>query len=261
MAARVLVLRSAGTNCDAETVQAFELAGAACERLHINRVLENPKLLDSYGILAIAGGFSYGDDISAGRILAQQISSALLEPLRRFVESGRPIAGICNGFQVLVKTELLPGHGVGDAEHPATLAHNASGRFICKWVDVREDPASKCVWTKGVGQFSLPMAHGEGRFVPASDAVLQRLKANGQVALRYVAGPMATGSGAAANPNGTADDIAGVCDETGLVFGLMPHPERHVRASQHPAWTSLGLDADVEGPGVRIFRNAVAAVK
>ncbi len=243
-------------------MQAFELAGAACDRVHINRLVENPGLLSSYGILAIAGGFSYGDDISAGRILAQQISSALLEPLRRFVESGRPIAGICNGFQVLVKTELLPGHAAGEASaHPATLAHNTSGRFTCKWVDVEEDPTSRCVWTKGVGQFSLPMAHGEGRFVPATGEVLSRLKANGQVALRYVAGPMAQGSGTAGNPNGAVDDIAGVCDETGLVFGLMPHPERHLRASQHPAWTSLGLEADAEGPGARIFRNAVGLVR
>lgn len=253
---RVLILRSAGTNCDAETAHAFERAGGRPEFLHVNRLLEKPEALFDFGILAIPGGFSYGDDISAGRILAQQISSVLMEPLRKFIASGRPVAGICNGFQVLVKTDLLPGRVPGFHGHPATLAHNtvespAKGRFQCRWIDLAEESSSKCVWTKGVGTLTLPIAHGEGRFVPASDAVLGHLEKSGQIALRY----------AGENPNGSTAAIAGVCDESGLVFGLMPHPERHVRASQHPAWTKLGSDADAEGPGLKFFRNAVAAVK
>lgn len=218
-------------------------------KVHVNRLLENPGLLESYAILTIPGGFSYGDDISAGRILAQQISSRLLEPMKRFVEKGRPVAGICNGFQVLVKTELLPG-GSKEGGHPATLAHNDVGRFMCKWVTLREEPGSKCVWTRGLGEVELPIAHGEGRFVTASDEVLKGLESRGQIALRYV--PTA--------PNGSTANIAGVCDASGLVFGLMPHPERHVRKDQHPAWTSLGgLEGD--GPGLKVFRNAVAAVR
>src|SRR5882762_4552532 len=145
MSTRVLVLRSAGTNCDGETAHAFEAAGATAEFLHVNRLLEKPELLDGFAIIAVPGGFSYGDDISAGRILAQQISSRLLEPMKRFVESGRPVIGICNGFQVLVKTDLLPGKAAGHAGHPATLAHNTSGRFICRWIDVKADPGSKSI--------------------------------------------------------------------------------------------------------------------
>lgn len=260
MTPRVLVLRSAGTNCDAETAHAFELAGAEVEFLHVNRLLEKPEALGQVSILAVPGGFSYGDDISAGRILAQQISSRLLEPMKKFVESGRPVIGVCNGFQVLVKTDLLPGKAAGHTGHPATLAHNTGGRFVCKWIDLKADPASKCVWTKGLTELPLPIAHGEGRFVPASSDVLDHLKRNGQIALRYTAGLTAKGAGAEANPNGSTDDIAGVCDETGLVFGLMPHPERHVRSTQHPAWTS-NTAAETEGPGLQIFRNAVKHVK
>lgn len=248
---RVLIVRSAGTNCDAETAQAFELAGAKCEFLHINRLLETPDVIANYAILAFPGGFSYGDDISAGRILAGQISSKLMEPIRKFVASGRPVAGICNGFQVLVKTDLLPGKVGGETGHPATLAHNTSGRFTCKWIDLKAEPGSKCIWTKNLGELTLPIAHGEGRFVPANDAVLGALEANGQVALRY----------AGENPNGSTAAIAGVTDATGLIFGLMPHPERHVRAGQHPAWTSLGSHPDTEGPGLKIFRNAVELVQ
>ena len=258
---RVLVLRSAGTNCDAETAHAFELAGGTTTFLHVNRLLEDPSPIQNAEIVAIPGGFSYGDDISAGRILAQQIASRLLEPLRRHVERGGLIAGICNGFQVLVKTDLLPGSVPGHAGHPATLAHNTSGRFQCKWVDLKADAGSKCVWTKGLTDLPLPIAHGEGRFVTASDDVLNHLRQNGQVALRYAAGPLATAASAAENPNGTTDRIAGICDTTGRVFGLMPHPERHVRASQHPAWTSLGVTADGEGPGLKIFKNAIEHAK
>ncbi len=260
-ATRVMVLRSAGTNCDAETAWAFTLAGAKVESVHVNRLVEAPQLLSEIAILAIPGGFSYGDDISAGRILAQRIASDLIGPLKRFVERGGLVAGICNGFQVLVKTDLLPGKVDGFHGHPATLAHNAGGRFQCRWIDVDEDPASRCVWTKGLGRFSLPIAHGEGRFVTASPAVLDGLHRNGQVALRYAAGAMAAAlpPGLLGNPNGSTDAIAGVCDTTGRVFGLMPHPERHVRLSQHPAWTAIGGDPDEEAAGLRVFRNAVAA--
>lgn len=253
---RVLILRSPGINCDDETAHAFELAGGNPEKVHVNRLLENPAMLDDYAILTIPGGFSYGDDISAGRILAQQISSRLMEPMKRFVERGKPVAGICNGFQVLVKTDLLPGPGgpagpgASHAGHPATLAHNNTGRFMCKWVTLREEPASRCLWTRGLGEVELPIAHGEGRFVTASDGVLSHLEAQGQIALRYVP----------AAPNGSTANIAGVCDATGLVFGLMPHPERHVRKDQHPAWTSMGT-TEGEGPGLRVFRNAVELAK
>jgi phosphoribosylformylglycinamidine synthase len=255
MRPNTLILRSAGTNCDAETAYAFERAGSATEAVHINRLLENPALLEQYQLLALPGGFSYGDDIAAGRILAAQITRRLSEPLRRFVESGKPIIGICNGFQVLIKTELLPALP-GFPGQSCTLTHNDSHRFIDKWIHLA--PRSrKCIWTQDLEELDLPIAHGEGKFVPANEQVLQALRDNDQIALAYA--PARPGQGGY-NPNGSIDDIAGVCDPTGLVFGLMPHPERYVSPLQHPAWTRH-QPLPAEGPGLRIFRNAVEHAK
>src|SRR4051794_24721224 len=239
-----LILRTAGTNCDGETAYGFELAGAETEPVHINRLIVRPDLLDGYQILAIPGGFSYGDDIAAGRILASQVAHHLSDALNAFVDAGRPIIGICNGFQVLVKTHLLPGPTDPAVGAPAsaragqtcTLTHNDCGRFVDRWVRLAVRP-SPCVWTRdlqaGAGEappvVELPIAHGEGKFVPGDETIRRALWDNGQVALTYA---RADGSPAGGqfpdNPNGSTDDVAGVCDRTGLVFGLMPHPERHV---------------------------------
>src|SRR5215213_8132899 len=256
MKPRTLVLRAAGSNCDGETAFAFEHAGAASELVHINQLLAEPALLDGYQILAIPGGFSYGDDIAAGRILANQIVQHLGDAVRGFIESGRPVIGICNGFQVLVKTDLLPGSVSGRAGQTCTLTNNDSHRFIDRWVHLMPQP-SKCIWTAGMDQLiELPVAHGEGKFVTADESVRQSLHENGQVVLTYA---RANGEPAHGhfpdNPNGSLDDIAGVCDITGLVFGLMPHPERYVRSFQHPSWTRSRQAA--EGVGLRVFRNAV----
>jgi phosphoribosylformylglycinamidine synthase subunit PurQ / glutaminase len=248
MAPKTLILRAAGVNCDGETLHAFQLAGAVPELLHVNRLLENPRLLDEFKILAIPGGFSYGDDIAAGKILANQINHHLREPIVGFVKSGRPVIGICNGFQVLVKTDLLPGPLGGKTGQTCTLTNNDCGRFVDRWI--RLAPRSKkCIWTQGLPPIELPIAHGEGKFVPADEAVRRDLWARDQVALVYDGGD---------NPNGSIDDIAGVCDETGLIFGLMPHPERHADAIQHPAWKSRPENR--EGEGLQIFRNAVKYV-
>jgi phosphoribosylformylglycinamidine synthase subunit PurQ / glutaminase len=262
MKPRILVLRAAGSNCDGETAFAFELAGAATELVHINRLLAEPGLLERYQILAIPGGFSYGDDISAGRILANQIVHHLGDAVRGFIESGRPVIGICNGFQVLVKTDLLPGTVSGRTGQTATLAHNDSGRFVDRWIRLGA-VKSKCIWTEGLqpSLIELPVAHGEGKFIPREESVRRALWENGQVALVYA---REDGSPAARqfpdNPNGSIDDIAGVCDATGLVFGLMPHPERYVDPLQHPAWTSQRPARKV-GHGLQIFTNAVKHVE
>lgn len=248
MKPRTLILRTAGTNCDGETAYAFERAGGECEKVHVNRLMEDPKLLDQFQILALPGGFSYGDDIAAGKILANQIRHHLTEALKRFIESGKPVIGICNGFQVLVKTELLPGALGGRCGQTCTLAHNDSGRFIDRWVKL-SGRGGKCIWTEGLEDLELPIAHGEGKFVPADEKVRAELWENGQVALVYQD-----------NPNGSIDQIAGVCDASGLVFGLMPHPERYVDALQHPAWTRAGK-LPAEGAGLRVFRNAVEFVR
>jgi len=252
MTPRVFILRTAGTNCDGETAHAFQRAGAATEFVHINRLLENPRQVHDYQILAFPGGFSYGDDIAAGKILANQITNHLGDVIRDFVAAGKPVAGICNGFQVLVKTDLLPGPLAGKTGQTATLTNNDSGRFIDRWIQLAQ-PAkpSKCIWTQGIEPLDLPIAHGEGKFIPATENIRRAMWDNSQVALVYANG---------SNPNGSVDDIAGVCDATGLVFGLMPHPERYVDPFQHPGWTSQKPLLEV-GRGLQIFENAVRHVR
>jgi len=260
----VLILRAPGTNCDQETTFAFEQAGGKTELLHINRLLEKPDLFDKFQILCIPGGFSYGDDVAAGRILANQILHHLAEQMARFVDDGKLILGICNGFQVLIKSGVLlspdPGNGV-----PATLTQNDSGKFEDRWVrlDVCGD---KSVFLRGVDTMYLPVAHAEGKFVARDEGSLGRLEADGQLVLRYlpldgegVRGDEPRGSLAAvaypANPNGSVDDVAGVCDATGRVLGLMPHPERHIDPTHHPRWTRG--EASETGDGRGVFVNAV----
>ena len=258
MKPKTLILRTAGTNCDQEAAHAFELAGATAEYLHVNQLLQRPGLMADYQLLALPGGFSYGDDIAAGRIFANQIRHHLAEAFDRFIEAQKPIIGICNGFQVLVKTDLLPGRIAGREGQTCTLAHNDSGRFIDRWVHLA-GRSQKCVWTAGLDRLELPIAHGEGKFVPADESVRKALWDNDQVALVYVKDDGSSASGTAPdNPNGSTDDIAGVCDASGLVFGLMPHPERFVDAIQHPAWTRRGKTG--EGEGLAVFRNAVRHV-
>ena len=246
MSLTTLIIRTAGTNCDAELGHAFEMAGTATQTLHLSTLIDQPDVIGGFDLIGFPGGFSYGDDIAAGRIFANRLRHQLLEPLQDAVRRGVPMIGICNGFQVMVKLGLLP--DPASAVQQTTLADNNTGRFICKWGPVVEDESSVCIWTKGLGAFELPIAHGEGRFT-APGQVMQTLKAQGQVALRYAPGM---------NPNGSDDDIAGICDPSGVVFGLMPHPERYTTATQHPQWTRQGAGfLDQEMPGLRLFRNAV----
>jgi phosphoribosylformylglycinamidine synthase len=238
---RVLILRAPGANCDREAQFAFELAGAQAERIHINRLREQPNLLQRFQILVIPGGFTYGDDVAAGKILANQLAHFLGDALRRFRDSERLILGICNGFQAILKAGLLM---PADEDGPvATLAGNSGGRFQDRWVTLTVTPG-KCPFLRGMDQLLVPIAHGEGRFVCRSPWLLEGLQQSGQVVLRYVD-----------NPNGSEGDVAGICDATGRVLGLMPHPERHALPLQHPQWTRHGLAA--EGEGLPIFRNAV----
>jgi phosphoribosylformylglycinamidine synthase I len=252
-----LILRAPGTNCDEETAEAWRRAGAEVETWHVNQLFERPRKLKTFQILTIPGGFSYGDDLGAGRIMATRIGLALGEELRRFHDGGGLILGICNGFQVLVRGGLLP----GDPDSgPATLAHNASGRFECRWV--RLLPRS------GLSPFvtfddpiELPVAHGEGNWVMANPADLPRLEKLGRITFRYANQFSAPTMDYPANPNGSAGAVAGVCDPTGRIFGLMPHPERHIDALQHPRWTRSRDDLPACGEGLRIFEGAVAACR
>lgn len=250
MTPNTLIIRTAGTNCDAELAHAFEQAGASTRTVHLSTLIERPELIDEFDLIGFPGGFSYGDDIAAGRIFANRLRHRLLEPLQDAVRRGVPMIGICNGFQVLVKLGLLP--FPEEAKQAVTLADNTSGRFICRWSPMVEAEESVCIWTQGLGSFDLPIAHGEGRFTgPAG--VIDRLKANGQVALRYAAGH---------NPNGSDDDIGGICNPTGVVFGLMPHPERYTTATHHPQWTRQDQGfLEQTMPGLRFFENAVQHVR
>ncbi len=252
-----LIIRTAGINCDRELVYAFERAGAAVRMEHLNRLIAEPALLEAAELIGVPGGFSYGDDIAAGRIFANRLRHRLLEPLRAAVRRGVPMIGVCNGFQVLVKAGLLPfpedDQQDGQAAQTATLADNTCGRFVDRWVKLHAPEQTVCVWTRGLGDFELPIAHGEGRFTASSEAVLDRLRTGGQIALRYAADD---------NPNGSMDDIAGVCDPTGLVLGLMPHPERFVEAAQHPQWTRWPAERLTRTTaGLAMFERAVAHVR
>ncbi len=249
---KVCILRTAGTNCDKETAFAFSKAGASAELVHINSLFRGEKRLDDYRILAIPGGFSYGDDIAAGKILANELRYKLIDEMKEFIRLGKLIIGICNGFQVLVKSGLLPGNDGLTQE--ASLIINDSGKFEDRWVYLKS-AGPKCVWTKGLpGIIYLPVAHGEGKFIAKDKPVLERIRNNGQVAFEYCDKKGAL-AGYPSNPNGSIDNIAGICDDTGRILGLMPHPERHIEFSQHPRPTEPATKK--EGDGIRIFKNGV----
>ena len=258
---RVLVLRAPGTNCDEETAFAFEKAGAISERVHVNRLIENPTLKDRYQILCVPGGFSYGDDIAAGRILATRLRQHLGDLVQAFAQGNgdRLILGICNGMQVLMRLGVLT-EGVGEGEsEPATLTWNNHGRFEDRWVHLAVDQ-TPCVFLRDVDKMYLPMAHAEGKFVASDSAVLAQLREQGRLAIRYSRGESAAVEDDILpfpmNPNGADANVAGVCDSSGRVFGLMPHPERHLDPTHHPAWTRRAEQPEY-GDGFSVFKNAV----
>jgi len=276
---RVMVMRAAGINCDVETQHAWALAGAEVERVHLNRVIERPAMLDDFQIITFPGGFSYGDDIAAGRIFAAQVRRRLIDELRAFVDADKLVLGICNGFQILVQAGLLPyggdsGGGQGEAPR-CTITYNEPPGFQDRWITLfaHESP---CVFIEPGRTYEMPIAHGEGRVVFQDGPSLERIIEAGQNALCYVP-PGVTKTAAIEtaneatwlggrdkhsadqtpyNPNGSHADIAGLCDPTGRVLGLMPHPERFVTWTQHPAWTSAPQRE--AGDGLAIFRRALS---
>ena len=249
---QVLILHATGTNRDVETAYAVRLAGGDPAILHVNQLHEQPSRLHEYQMFILPGGFSYGDALGAGRLWASDLRWLFQDELARFVESGKPVLGVCNGFQALVKSGWLPGPPGAAAR--ATLTRNASNHFECRWVWLKPNVGSQCVFTKGLTErIYCPVAHGEGRFVPRDAAALEVLQANRQIALTYVS---ADGGGPAdypANPNGSVADIAGVCNERGNVMGLMPHPEDHVVPEQHPRYTR----GESGEPGLALYVQGV----
>jgi len=240
-----------------ETEYALELAGAKACRLHINRLIEDKSALEKFQILVFPGGFSYGDDVAAGKILANQIIHHLSEPVRKFVDDGKLVLGICNGFQVLVKTGILPGIGSTNGRQNVTITYNDSGKFEDRWVYLAPQTRS-CIFIEPGRQIYLPVAHGEGKVVTKDEAALEKLKSEGHIAFKYVDKDGKEGD-YPLNPNGSVDSIAGLTDATGRVLGLMPHPERHVRPTQHPHWSRSKGKAD--GDGITIFTNAVKFIQ
>jgi phosphoribosylformylglycinamidine synthase I len=257
---KAIVLRAAGINCDLETQHALEIAGAETDRIHINRIIEDVSILDNYQILVFPGGFSYGDDVAAGKILANQIAHHLSGALKKFVADGKLVLGICNGFQVLVKTGILPGFdldSIGDmTSQNLSIIDNDCGKFEDRWVYL-ECVSDKCVFTDTGRRVYFPVAHGEGKVVTKDDETLQKIVDGDQVAFKYVDADGNEG-GFPINPNGSFAHIAGLTDSTGRVLGLMPHPERIVLATQHPQWTR---NRDGNCDGTMVFDNAVKYVK
>jgi phosphoribosylformylglycinamidine synthase len=252
---KVIVIRAAGSNCDGETVHAFERCGAQTELVHINALLRQEKDLHEYQILAIPGGFTYGDDISAGKILANELKYLLTEELVKFIGEGKLIIGICNGFQVLVKAGLLPDSNLAQAEPETTLSFNDSGKFEDRWVYLKQNNRSKCVFSQNLPEvIYLPVAHSEGKFICRNNQVLKRLKTNEQIVFQY-ADAHGNPVDYPGNPNGSIAGIAGICDASGRVLGLMPHPERFVVPIQHPRWTREGKNLPADG--LQIFKSGV----
>ncbi|MDE2926859.1 MAG: phosphoribosylformylglycinamidine synthase subunit PurQ [Acidobacteriota bacterium] len=290
----VLILRAAGINCDEETAHAFRLAGAErVDPVHINAFIQGRRRLSEYDVLVLSGGFSYGDDLSGGKVLANEMQCKLMEDVESFIAEGKLILGICNGFQVLVKMGLLPQTEPGGRRQEATVFYNDSGKFECRWVYLRRNPDSPCVFTRDMPEtIYIPVANGEGKVMLASEDVRARLGPGGHVALQYVNPPWEAAGGTAEeaaggtaevdageataaadqeaagvaagetaypwSPNGSVDAIAGICDATGRIFGLMPHPERYTHPTHHPRWTREGYR---EPDGLHIFRNAVNYVR
>ncbi len=263
---RALVLTGFGLNCDLETAYALELAGAAADRVHINTLIDGGVRLEDYQIMAFGGGFSWGDDHGAGVLQAVRMRTNLGASLLAFVANQGFINGICNGFQTLVNLGLLPGFDGDYQTRSIALTYNDCGNFRDDWVHLSIDPDSPCVFTQGMETIDLPIRHGEGKFY-AEAAIIDSLMQNRQVVLRYAdAAGNPAGGRFPLNPNGSLGDIAGVCDPTGRIFGLMPHPEAFNHWTNHPDWTRKAETRRREGqppfpdsltPGIRLFENAV----
>ena len=263
---RALVLTGFGLNCDLETAYSLELAGAAADRVHINTLIDGGVRLADYQIMAFGGGFSWGDDHGAGVLQAVRMRTNLGPQLLSFVANQGLVIGICNGFQTLVNLGLLPGFDGDYQTRAVALTFNDCGNFRDDWVRLKIDPESPCIFTRGLETIDLPIRHGEGKFY-AETRIVDSLMANRQVVMRYADADGHPAEGRfPCNPNGSLEDIAGVCDPTGRIFGLMPHPEAFNHWTNHPDWTSEADRRRRQGhppfpdestPGIRIFENAV----
>ncbi len=244
---RVTVVTGFGINADRELALAFDLVGAVSTRVHLIDLIAEPKILERTAILALPGGFSFGDHLGSGLVFAARFRHHLSSHIDRFLERGGLAIGICNGFQVMAKGGMVPnldGHGYPEV----TLVHNDTGRFVDSWVKIAFDNESPCIWTRNLAPMEIPIRHGEGRFVARSDEILDRVESEHLVAVRYVG----------ENPNGSARMIAGITEKHGRVLGLMPHPEAFISDQHHPRWTRKELrSGNGLGNGLELLRNGV----
>jgi len=258
---KVLVMSGYGLNCEEETKYAFELAGGVADIIHINDLIDGTKKMDAYRILAFPGGFSYGDDTGSGNAFANKVKNHLWHKIKEFVKKDNLMIGICNGFQILVNLGLLPALNSKYGKREVALIHNDSARYTVRWVDLYVE--NKSPWVKGIQSISLPIAHGEGKLFCDTET-LHLLKQKNLIAMKYVSGEICDYQNVPANPNGSLENIAALTDESGRIFGLMPHPERAVFFTQLPHWSFLketymreGKKIPENGPGLQIFQNAV----
>lgn len=254
MALKALVLYGYGINCENESRYAIEKSGGQATIVHLNRLLEEPGMLSGYNMLMIPGGFSFGDDLGSGKVFGNKMKFRLREPLERFIGEGKLVLGICNGFQILVKMGLLP---IPDFRQRVSLTTNDSGHYEDRWVLLKANRESPCIFTKGMEYLLVPVRHGEGKFIPQDKATLDEMKAKNQVTLQYVdeKGNLA---GFPYNPNGSVENIAGICDPSGRIFGMMPHPEAFNIPENCPYW----IKGNIKEPlGLRIFKNAADYLK
>lgn len=256
---KVLVITGFGLNCEKETAAACRLVGAQAELVHLTDLLNGTKTLDEYQMLTFIGGFSFGDHLGSGTVFANRVKFNLKDQLEKFIADGKLIIGICNGFQTLTRLGLAPALNGKYLEQQAALTNNDCGVFRDDWITLKANAASPCVFTKGIETVRLPIRHGEGKFV-ADEAVLAEIEAKNLVAVRYCSADGSAPNGFPENPNGSLNDIAGICDETGRIFGLMPHPEAFLSPFNAPDWQTQKLEGKLPewGEGRIIFENAVA---
>jgi phosphoribosylformylglycinamidine synthase len=267
---RSIVITGNGTNCEREVANACRLAGAeVADIVHIAELLAGRVKLDDYHFLNLAGGFLDGDDLGSAKAGANRLRHApvkgsvesLADQLYRFIEAGKLVMGVCNGFQLMVKMGLLPALGGDYRSQTATLTHNDSGRFEDRWTYLKVDPASPCIYTRGLTGIYLPVRHGEGKFLVRSPEILERIETGHLAALKYCGPDFAAPTlEYPQNPNGSTNAIAGVCDASGRIFGLMPHPEAYVHRTHHPRWTREE-ELPEEGMGLWLYRNAVDFIR
>jgi phosphoribosylformylglycinamidine synthase I len=260
---KTLIITGYGINCEEETAKVFEMQGAETTIMHINDLIENPSKLDDFQIMAIPGGFSYGDDTGSGNALANKIKNNIQDEILSFAQKDKLIIAICNGFQILTNIGLVPALNDHYGERKVALTHNSTARYECRWVHLKNS-SEKCIWTKGIDILHSPIAHGEGNFY-ADEATLSALHSNDQIVFKYVHPDGSPADGKfPINPNGSAQDIAGICDPSGRILGMMPHPERFNCFVNENDWPlkkeqliRKGKALPKDGDGLKLFKNAI----